>query len=243
MIGVAECLALEVRFGLTMASGVGAGGLSCLCDALGIGDLLVPVLDADAVPITDLPSQPEPGSSLVREQSPAVGALDVESVGDLLDRRVTGSGAESLGTEVHHSRLVSLGHGVKSARSRLQAVPKKTGNLKAPELLAVVGDRFAKERKDKDITHEWLATKVGMSRQTIGRFESGDRGMDAAAFVALLVAAAERGVDVGYVLTGSRDPAATAIRAALEDPAIRNGLREAGLQAIAKRRQASGDAK
>lgn len=122
-------------------------------------------------------------------------------------------------------------------------MPKKTGQLKDPELLAAVGDRFQRERKDKGITHEWLATKVGMNRQSIGRFENGERGIEASAMVALLLAAAEKGVDVGYVLTGSRDPAVDAIRTALLDPVLLAGLREAGLQALAKERRASSDEK
>lgn len=122
-------------------------------------------------------------------------------------------------------------------------MPIKTRNLNDPALLAAVGERFQRERKDKKITHDWLATKVGMSRQSIGRFESGERGMDAGALVALLVAAAEKGVDVGFVLTGSRDPAADAIRSALLDPAIKAGLRETGLKALAEKHRASNEEK
>jgi transcriptional regulator with XRE-family HTH domain len=239
-LGVAECPVVRDRLGM-MGSVEGSGPFARLCELLGIGGLL-PVVEPDPVPRTDGPAQAEPGRPIAAQNPPAVGPLNPELSGEDGDRR-RGRGAKLLGSEVHESRLVSLGHGVKRARFRVLSVPKKTGQLKDPSLLSAVGDRFLRERKDKGITHEWLAEKVGMNRQTIGRFEAGDRGMDAAALVALLIAAAEKGVDVGYVLTGSRDPAADAIRTALLDPAIRSGLRETGLQALARRPKASSEQK
>jgi transcriptional regulator with XRE-family HTH domain len=227
-----------------MGSGVSrSGAVDGLCGVLGIERLLVPIVVFDAVPLTDPATQGQPGSPVAAQQPTAVGALDLELGCDVSDRRVTGSGAKLLGSEVHAATLVSLGHGVKSARIRLISVPRKTGQLKAPELLALVGDRFRQERENKHLTLDELAKKVGMNRQGIGRFERGERGIEVAAFVALLLAASEYGVDVGFVLTGSRDPAAEAIRTALLDPAIRAGLREAGLQALAARTQASADKK
>jgi len=240
-IGGAECVRSVLRSGVMGTSRIDDVGVGVLVAGLGIRELLVPVIEVDAVEVTGPFSDREARSAVVRKDPAAVGPVDLQAGRDLGDGGSGDCRAELLDTEVHTAPIVSLRHGVKRAPFRLLSVPKKTGQLKDPSLLAAVGSRFQRERKDKKITHDWLAAKVGMNRQSIGRFEAGERGMDASALVALLLAAAEKGVDVAFVLTGSRDPATDAIRSALLDPVILSGLREAGLLALAKGRRASGD--
>lgn len=71
-------------------------------------------------------------------------------------------------------------------------------------LLEEIGARLQAERKRLDLTQEQFALVVGVSKRTVASYESGAREAGAA----LLSLAAEAGVDVLYVVTGSRTPQA-----------------------------------
>ena len=64
----------------------------------------------------------------------------------------------------------------------------------------VVGGRLRQERERLCLSQSLFAGKVGVSRMTQGNYETGKRSPDAL----YLWAAHESGVDVGYVVTGTR---------------------------------------
>jgi DNA-binding XRE family transcriptional regulator len=119
-------------------------------------------------------------------------------------------------------------------------VARKTAGLKDAELLAEVGRRFKRAREDANVTHDDLTKWTGVNRWSIGRFERGERGMNTDALIAILSAAAENGVDVGFVFTGHRDARAAAVMKVLSDPTVLAGLEAAGLANAPKAPKRSG---
>jgi transcriptional regulator with XRE-family HTH domain len=96
-------------------------------------------------------------------------------------------------------------------------VPRKSAEPVDPELLRTIGGRFRKARDDAGFTLEWIEKKTGVPRTSIGRFETGKRGIESSGFMAVLHAAAERGVDLNYVFTGLRSGARAAeVRKAID---------------------------
>jgi transcriptional regulator with XRE-family HTH domain len=210
---VARCdvLGFNARMGLR----IGAGGLGGLLDLLGIRNVFVPGLDRDAEPIANCPPQRETGAPVVGEDSPAVGAVDVQHSGQVLDRPGVGA-LQCEGSAVHAMTVVPLGHGVKGARRRLLPVPRKTAETDR-EILKVIGSRFREARKEAGLTHQWLADKAGVERTGIGRFESGKRGLETSGFLAVMSVAAECGIDLRFVFTGTRGVAMPAGEAKLQE--------------------------
>lgn len=84
-----------------------------------------------------------------------------------------------------------------------------------PQMNAI-GARLSEERKALGLSKTAFAKKLGIHRNTQGNYESGAREPEAA----YLAAAATAGVDVGYVLTGTRADLANRILVHMVDVII-----------------------
>jgi transcriptional regulator with XRE-family HTH domain len=71
-----------------------------------------------------------------------------------------------------------------------------------------VPGRFKQSRKDLKIKAKDLARDAALEPPQISHFESGRKGLDTPALLALLSAASRRGINVDYVLRGARSQAA-----------------------------------
>jgi transcriptional regulator with XRE-family HTH domain len=196
-----------------------------LLDFLRIRDPLIPCVDGNPESLANLHAKSESGASLVGQDSTAVRPINLQRVRQIVDLSQADSlSLQGVGSSVHKPTLVPLGHGVKGARGRLASVPRKSGELKAPELIKTIGGRFREAREGIGVTQDELADQIGVSRTSVGRFEGGKRGLVGPAFVALLQAAAERGVDLGFVFTGRKSGVPT--NAVFSDPELADALKE-----------------
>ena len=81
-------------------------------------------------------------------------------------------------------------------------MPRKADDLRHPERPTEIGQRLKGERERLHLTHAWLEKKTGVKRFSIGRFESGSRGMDSDALLLVLFALAEAGARLDYIILG-----------------------------------------
>lgn len=93
-----------------------------------------------------------------------------------------------------------------------------------------VPGRFKQSRKDLKIKAKDLAHDAALDPPQVSHFESGRKGLDTPALLALLSAASRRGINVDYVLRGARTQPAgdlvvanrTELRAMLQEIAEAN---------------------
>jgi transcriptional regulator with XRE-family HTH domain len=76
-----------------------------------------------------------------------------------------------------------------------------------------VGERLREERTRLGLNQDAFAQQGGITRNTQGSYEKGERNPDSA----YLIAVAKAGVDVLYILTGGRLPASVSGLNATED--------------------------
>lgn len=108
-------------------------------------------------------------------------------------------------------------------------------------LVPDIGKRLAEARKKVGLTQIALATRAGVRQEALSRFESGERGLEAPLFAAVLRAAAEAGISVDdYVLRGIGGAVREIPIALAQDPALRGALIELGRRLAEQEREHEG---
>lgn len=112
--------------------------------------------------------------------------------------------------------------------------------LPAPAPLPEIGRRIGEARDELGLTQKELAKQAKIRAEALSRLENGRRGLDSAGLARLLIAAAEVGISMGYVLRGTGDKVHPGPLVLTQDPALMGVVAELGRLLVEKRREKDG---